>query len=244
LSDDREKLIRRASALGLPPGAFLPKRDSFNEGLAVSAKELEDATPSNYEARETRLRCLAEANATAKLGLSHDVYQTADKYYRWVTGEKIEAVPELPFKTAVIALMEAEILGERTDIEKLREELAEAFGIVEDKHWPRQPMSPEDQAIVDEASARFAKAGGVMAADDVRRAQDAEFIGGFEWPAGRRGPPLKAPLEIDPEGFLGGRPDPADGDKPYTPEEVDRRMHEPEDRILQSVMDSLRGSAV
>lgn len=101
---------------------------------------------------ELRLECLAEANATAKLGLSHDVFQTADRYYRWVIGEEVQPSVPASFKMAVVDLIEAELREERSDIEKIRHDLAEAFGDVEDRHWPKDPAIKPYRTDEDAAS--------------------------------------------------------------------------------------------
>ncbi len=89
---------------------------------------------------ELRLSCLAEANATAKLGLSSDVFATAERYYRFATGQPTaDPLAALTFPQRLDALTAEFLREEKSDQRKMLHELREyvksyeaAFGPVTD----------------------------------------------------------------------------------------------------------------
>jgi hypothetical protein len=107
-----------------------PKRD-----LPVPLKE-----PERYKAlTEIRYRALLCAVEAAKLGLAHDVYQTADRYARWLGGADAEA-PALPFGQRLRDLIDECLKSGEVDRELVLHEMQVVLGI------PSVPPTPPEWA--------------------------------------------------------------------------------------------------
>lgn len=107
--------------------------------------ELADAREAqDPDERRLRLACLSEANATAKLGLAHNVYATAERYLSWVKGERHEDPNQgLDFLARLEGLTAEFLREERLDPERIKNDIAEYFNRFE-RQFPG-PVSASDQ---------------------------------------------------------------------------------------------------
>jgi len=113
-------------------------------GLALRADD-----PVEPDRSALRARCVQLAVETARAGLAFDVLASAERYLAWITTGEVPAAiadDQRPFKQRLIEMFEAELHSERLDMELMRKLASEAFGEVEDRHWPPQvpPMVHND----------------------------------------------------------------------------------------------------
>jgi len=85
--------------------------------------------PARYYAlREIRYQALLASIEAAKLGLAHDVYQTADKYAAWLGGADAEK-PSLPFAERLRDLVDECKRSGEVDHHKVIHDMQEILGI-------------------------------------------------------------------------------------------------------------------
>lgn len=115
--------------------------------------------PSLTEEQEyLRLECLKAANETAKLGLSHNVYQTAERYVAWVKGEKLEDPNEgLDFRQRLEGLVSEFLREERSDARRIMNDVAEWFSQFE-RLYPEPKSLPSEETGYSEILAQAADA--------------------------------------------------------------------------------------
>ncbi len=95
-----------------------------------------------------RLECLKVAQDTAKLGLAHNVYSTAERYLAWVKGEVLpDPNSGLDFIQRLEALALEFLREERSDPEKIKNDVAEWFSNFEQRH--QTPMFHTERPAAD-----------------------------------------------------------------------------------------------
>ena len=119
--------------------AAKPKAKPKRPAKPAPAPTPSDAPDAAYAIREIRYRALLASIEAAKLGLAHDVYQTADKYAAWLGGGSAEA-PTLPFGQRLRDLVDECLKSGEVDHELVLHEMQVILGI------PVTVMSPPEWA--------------------------------------------------------------------------------------------------
>jgi|KBSMisStaDraftv2_1062788.scaffolds.fasta_scaffold09306_9 hypothetical protein len=108
--------------------AAKPKAKPKRPAKPAPAPTPSDAPDAAYAIREIRYRALLASIEAAKLGLAHDVYQTADKYAAWLGGGSAEA-PTLPFGQRLRDLVDECLKSGEVDRELVLHEMQVILGI-------------------------------------------------------------------------------------------------------------------
>jgi hypothetical protein len=113
----------------------------------VELKEEADVFPSMPApiagSSQLRMRAIEAAVASARAGVAFDILEAAGRYVDFALGKEVtERLDSRSFREQLKALMEAWVLSEQTDMEKLRHDVSEVFGEVEDSHWPKIEGKP------------------------------------------------------------------------------------------------------
>lgn len=102
------------------------------------------------EDRRLRLECLRVAAQVAKIGLSHDVFATAERYYAFVTNQPVQDPNQgLDFLQRLDGLVLEFLREEKSDPAKIVHELGQYLeGLTE--RYPKGESEPDESLIPDE----------------------------------------------------------------------------------------------
>ena len=104
-------------------------------------REAEPEPDGRATDRDTRLSCLRVAADVAKLGLVANVYETADRYFRFVTGEPVDdPTAGLSFEARLDMLASEFLASERSDGRAIKHALATFYERM-DNAYPDLPAS-------------------------------------------------------------------------------------------------------
>ena len=108
-----------------------------------------DFASSSSEGSELRLECLRVAADVAKLGLSHNVFATAESYYKFVTGQPTEDRSSgLSFIQRLDALILEFLREEKSDRQKIVHDLQEYMeGLTEKQHDSEPEFASPDHHV-------------------------------------------------------------------------------------------------